>query len=94
MVEFQYKWLPNYYLYCGKLGHVNRVCTKKMSEAQFTKEDEGIGHLRVVEFPYGGLEASYDLRGNPLQSHSRRNKSQYAGYHTIIKWLSRLLPGT
>ena len=25
-VQFQYQGLPNYCFYCGKLGHVSRVC--------------------------------------------------------------------
>ncbi|KAM1262966.1 hypothetical protein ACFX13_028699 [Malus domestica] len=86
-VEFQYEGLPNYCLYCGKLGHVSRVCTTKISDLQGETEDEGIGYSRVVDFPYGGLEARYDLRGNLLQSPSRRNKSQYAGEGV---WKSKL----
>ncbi|KAM1050351.1 hypothetical protein ACFX2A_032805 [Malus domestica] len=38
-VQFNYERLPNYCLYCGKLGHVSRVC-KDMGSTTWRKRED------------------------------------------------------
>lgn len=33
-VDFQYENLPNFYFYCGVVGHSERECAKKMEDSR------------------------------------------------------------
>lgn len=78
-VQFQYEGFPNYYFYCGKLGHVSRACTVHGLCGQ-----QGMDRVEELRgsggtLPYEGLEACVNLQGNEIRSQSRRSKSHSTG---------------
>ncbi|KAM2039419.1 hypothetical protein ACFX1T_012859 [Malus domestica] len=84
-VDFKYEALPKYCLACGMLGHATRVCHEILNA---TKEDGGSLEERNEEFAFRGLDATYDLRGNPLCYGSKRNVSQgsHGGRKSYERW--------
>lgn len=57
-VDFRYKGLLNYFLICGKVGHVTRWCkVEKLGDKASEVDTEAL-------YAFKGLDAKYDLKGN------------------------------
>lgn len=65
--------LPDYYLICGKLGHVTRVCKELVLGENSTEQE--------VEKLYGfkGLDVKFDLWGNLISTFSPRSSVHGSG---------------
>ncbi|KAM1977304.1 hypothetical protein COP2_014147 [Malus domestica] len=72
-VDFKYEALPKYCLACGMLGHATRICHENQNA---NRDDGGSPGERNEEFAFRGLDATYDLRENPLSSGGKRHVSQ------------------
>ncbi|KAM1771770.1 hypothetical protein ACFX11_046548 [Malus domestica] len=72
-VDFKYEALPKYCLVCGMLGHATKMCHENQNA---NRDDGGSSEEMKEEFAFRGLDATCDLRGNPLSSGGRSKVSQ------------------
>ncbi|KAM2009144.1 hypothetical protein ACFX16_003954 [Malus domestica] len=84
-VDFKYEALPKYCLACGMLGHATRICHENQNA---NRDDGGSSEERKEEFAFQGLDATCDLRGNPLSSGGKSKVSQGSneGRKNTDKW--------
>ncbi|KAM2065050.1 hypothetical protein EV1_027856 [Malus domestica] len=84
-VDFKYEALPKYCLVCGMLGHATRICHENQNA---NRDDGGSPEERNEEFAFRGLDATCDLRGNPLSSGGKRKVSQGSngGRKSFDRW--------
>ncbi|KAG2264143.1 hypothetical protein Bca52824_071222 [Brassica carinata] len=56
LVEYSYPWLPNKCTYCGKWGHLARVCRGKKIADETMEEEELVKTSRGIDSVKGSVE--------------------------------------
>ncbi|BFG35398.1 hypothetical protein CerSpe_216720 [Prunus speciosa] len=74
IIEFRYKYLPEYCFACGVLGHATQECVKKQEASYGKLNPEVLSHFVSA---FEGLEGVINLWGKPIGSSARRLSSQH-----------------